>query len=154
VDHRRPQVPLRAVVGRLDIAAGQANEELVSVAAAPFVELPGLARSERRPEDEVVGSALDQDAPAGERLGPDLSPLAVQTERSGEDVPQLTCSALTTDRVVHLGRIGEVADLVAQAERVLGGRSPELARESIRASHRRANTTEEPVNHFGCATSS
>lgn len=55
------EVALRAVVGRLDVVAVQADEQLGVVPSVALLELPGLADADREAEDQAVGRPLDPD---------------------------------------------------------------------------------------------
>lgn len=53
------EVTLGAVVGRLDVVAVEADEQLVAMASVAFLELLGLADADGEAEDRPVGGALD-----------------------------------------------------------------------------------------------
>jgi hypothetical protein len=121
VDDAVAQVALGAVVGGLDVVAVEADEQLVAMAAVALLELPSFPDADREAEDQPIGRAFDPDAPIGERGGRDLVPLAMQTQRPAEDVAQLA-RPLRAGRTVDLDGVGQVPDLVGEAELVLGGR--------------------------------
>src|SRR5919199_366558 len=89
MDDAVPEVALGAVVGRLDVIAVQADEQLVAVSAVALLQLPGLADANREAEDQPVGGPLDPDAPIGERRGRHLARLAIRAQRPAEDVAQV-----------------------------------------------------------------
>lgn len=73
----------------------------------------------------------------------------MQAECAAEDVAQLP-RPLAPGRAVDLDGVGQVSDLMREAELVLGGRGRELGREGVRAPHLGPSLAHEPVHHV-CA---
>lgn len=121
-------------------------EQLVAVVAVALLELPGLPDAEREAEDQPVGGTLHPHPPIGEGCGRDLVLLAVQGQRPAEDVAQLARPPCTV-WAVRLRGVGEVADLVREAELVLSCWGNELAREGVRAPDLGPGVAQEAHHH-------
>jgi hypothetical protein len=74
--------------------------------------------------------------------------LAVETQRPADDVAELARPP-GASRTVNLGGVGQVTNLVTEAELVLRGRRSELGWEGVRAPDRGPGVPEEALDHVG-----
>jgi hypothetical protein len=147
MDDGIPQVPLRAVVGRLDILPSQEDEQTGAVLLIAPLQASRLALGrQRRAEDQPVGGLRDQDPPPREGCRADPIALVVQPQRPPEHVAQRG-GPDSAGRPVGLDGIGQVAELMAQADLVRPGRGAHLRRPQVRAPDLRLGPSQERVDH-------
>jgi hypothetical protein len=153
MDDGRAEILLGSVVGRRDVRAVEVDERAGAVRAIPELEAARFTSGpvghlgKDGPEDQVVDGVLDAASATSEQVRGERLAEIMQMDRPPEQVAQFA-GPDPSGVAIGLDGVGQVADLVRQADLVALRGDLELRHPQVRDSAVRTRVSQERRDHL------